>query len=91
MLLRSSLVFFWLLSEYHSHFPSVRCLNIYLKRATLARTFKALVKAVRCALVHVYMHYHSIALHKYKFCNTLHRNKHMYTPLICILQYKYVK
>lgn len=39
---------------------------------TLAGTFTALVKAVCCALAHIYMQYHSIALHKYMFFLAIH-------------------
>lgn len=76
--------------------PSELFGHSFLKGLTLAWIFTALVKAVCRALKnktkHIYMQYDSIALHQYTafFCNILHRNKHTYTPLICILQYIYL-
>lgn len=58
---------------------------------TLAGTFTALVKAVCCALAHIYMQYHSIALHKYMFFFWQYMAQSHLNTLICIIQYKYFK
>lgn len=72
--------------------PSELFGHSFLKGLTLAWIFTALVK-VSCTKKNTFtcnmtaLHFINI-LHF--FCNILHRNKHTYTPLICILQYIYL-